>query len=532
MAGRVGNGAIRFALVAFLLSAIIAIGASGADARSTEVGTNPAIDADAPDPTIIRSRLDGAYYAFTTNAAVPTGVANVPTWRSWDLKTWEYVGDALPDAGSWVTQAGEHWAPDVALVGDRYVLYYTAHGPDGRLCIGVATSSRLDEPFVPSDAAVVCPSTSSSGLIDPSVTVTGTDVVLLYKNLGSQQIVGQSMTADGLRTDGAVTTILNPDASWQGDLVENPSLVRVNGFWLLAYSARDWRTADYVTGWAVCESPLGPCRNGGILLDGQSGLAGPGGLTLLDDGSSSPIVVFHAWTRAVGYEAGGYRALYTGRLALGAYGPTIVSIGLQVRSSAAAVGSIDVVGDVGDGTVRVEGWAMDHASRRSATIHVYVDGRFVEAATADRRRADVAAALGNGADHGFAVAVPAGRVCVYVLTASGTNPLVGCRTAGTTAPTGVIDVAHAEGDSIRLAGWAADPNTPTYATEVHLYVDGLGYVATTEVERTDVSSAHPSIGTHAGFDALVPATGARRVCAYAINTGPGANTLLGCVLLS
>ena len=83
---------------------------------------------------------------------------------------------------------------------------------------------------------------------------------------------------------------------------------------------------------------------------------------------------------------------------------------------------------------------------------------------------------------------------------------------------------------LRFAGWAYDPDTPATAVSVHAYIDG---VLLTEViadrERTDVGAAYPPAGLHHGFDATVnPPPGHHQVCVYAINTGPGGNSLINC----
>jgi hypothetical protein len=86
------------------------------------------------------------------------------------------------------------------------------------------------------------------------------------------------------------------------------------------------------------------------------------------------------------------------------------------------------------GSVTVSGWALDPDSAAPINVHVYVDGRWTMASTADGSRPDVGAAYpGWGDDHGFhvAVAVSAGhhQVCVYAINVgAGTlNPQLGCR---------------------------------------------------------------------------------------------------------
>ena len=82
-------------------------------------------------------------------------------------------------------------------------------------------------------------------------------------------------------------------------------------------------------------------------------------------------------------------------------------------------------------------------------------------------------------------------------------------------------------------GWAGDLDAGTTPGQrVHVYIDGRGVEAlSTGAYRTDVARAYPSLGPGTGFEAAVPQPpkrGTHTACFYAINRGPGANTLLGC----
>lgn len=85
--------------------------------------------------------------------------------------------------------------------------------------------------------------------------------------------------------------------------------------------------------------------------------------------------------------------------------------------------------------VRVSGWLIDPDTRGPAEVHVYVNGRWAGASTADRSRPDLVAPYpGFGAGHGFELDVTTGAgpstVCVYGINVGvgQTNPLVACRT--------------------------------------------------------------------------------------------------------
>lgn len=97
------------------------------------------------------------------------------------------------------------------------------------------------------------------------------------------------------------------------------------------------------------------------------------------------------------------------------------------------------------------------------------------------------------------------------------------------APIGSLDVVAANGNSIRAAGWAFDPDEPTTEIQVAAYVDGVGIGwFPTGGRRPDVNAAYGVGGGH-GFDVSVPVgAGSHRIEMYAINVGGGTvNAVLG-----
>ncbi len=92
--------------------------------------------------------------------------------------------------------------------------------------------------------------------------------------------------------------------------------------------------------------------------------------------------------------------------------------------------------------------------------------------------------------------------------------------------------------TIRVTGWAYDPDAPTAATEMHVYVGGqagqpgtAGHAFVASAYRPDVGAAFPGVGNSHGLDVTFETAhrGNQSVCLYAINrAGSGNNVLLGC----
>lgn len=106
--------------------------------------TNPVIDNNAPDPTVIRAK-DGTFYAYSTMQR-----GNVPVYKSTDMVNWEFIGGAFRqgEVPKFVPKANI-WAPDINLIEGKYVLYFSMStwGGEWEAGIGRAVADTPEGPF-------------------------------------------------------------------------------------------------------------------------------------------------------------------------------------------------------------------------------------------------------------------------------------------------------------------------------------------------------------------------------------------------
>ena len=98
------------------------------------------------------------------------------------------------------------------------------------------------------------------------------------------------------------------------------------------------------------------------------------------------------------------------------------------------------------------------------------------------------------------------------------------------APVGSLEDVSLTGLSLRMSGWAFDPDVPATSVPVHVYVDGRATALVADRARDDIASAYPGAGPAHGwaFTAAL-GEGSHSVCAYAIGLGAGpGTTTLGC----
>jgi hypothetical protein len=248
----------------------------------------PVFNGDLADPFALR--VTSALYIYASNTVTTryAPAAHVPVIVLPSESGFEghYLGDALPTLPKW-TVSGFQWAPSVwARPDGTYVMYYstpatiplgclsrapphgcvkTTNGRTSAMCISRATSSSPAGPFVDdSSSAFVCP-VAKGGAIDPSVFVApdGTPW-LLWKSDGDccdlpTTLYSQELSADGLSVVGPAHPLLGATQSWEGHLVEAPSMIENGNTYWLFYSANLWGTDDYGIGVARCASVTGPC---------------------------------------------------------------------------------------------------------------------------------------------------------------------------------------------------------------------------------------------------------------------------------
>ena len=257
---------------------------------------------DFADPFVLR--LGSAYYAYSTN----TGDKHVPVLTSGGLFGTGHRSDALPALPGW-SRPGRVWAPAVLQRPQGFVLYYAtqASSPD-RQCLSRAVASGPSGPFVDtSSGPLVCP--PNGGAIDasPFVAADGRAYLLWKEFDGTAGIVSQELAPDGLNLIGPEVPVLGADQPWEAGVVEAPSMVGYEGRYYLFYSGNDWETANYAIGYAVCDSPLGPCTKpaDSPWLTSTADAQGPGGPGLFTDENGQLWLALHAWIHGkVGYPQG------------------------------------------------------------------------------------------------------------------------------------------------------------------------------------------------------------------------------------
>lgn len=285
-----------------------------------------------------------------------------------------------------------------------------------------------------------------------------------------------------------------------------------------------------VSGWAMDPDSREP-------IDVHIYVDGEGSMTVADRSRPDVGAVFPGFGDEHGFSVTVPVVLGAGRLC--AYGINVAS-GVNRELGCRSLGGlpfgvIDAAVVDGPGRIAVSGWAIDADGPTPTRVRVR-SGAVESVVMADRSRTDLLG-FGQGPDHGWSttITVPTGgphQVCVDVENSigPGSGTALGCRTVvlPSGSPIGRIDVVSATPGAVTIDGWAIDADTAA-PIDVHVYVDGVGTALRADAARPDIAAAFPGHGAAHGFTTTVPARAGRRdVCVYGINTGGGANVLLGC----
>jgi beta-xylosidase len=303
------------------LTAALTLSAFYVQAKEARI---PVLDADFPDPFVMP--VNGALVAYATNARVGGKRLNVQFSRSVDGVHWSSPVDAMPEVPAWaLLNSPDIWAPEVIRIGDRYAMYFSARHkamarPDGlTLCVGVAMSNDPSGPFKPAAKPLTCG--DGLGVIDSSPMREGSDLWLYVKSDGNCcgvpiSILAQKLSKDGTALVGEATVVpgVTNDKPWEGGVVEGEQMVVHEGRYYMLFAANDYGGEAYATGYATCETPVGPCRDAeeNPILKSEAGLVGPGHQSVFEY-QGKTWIAYHAWRYSENSDQR-YRAMYIDHL--------------------------------------------------------------------------------------------------------------------------------------------------------------------------------------------------------------------------
>lgn len=271
--------------------------------------SNPVLDSDFPDPTVIRA--NGKYYAYATQARVNGQELVIQVASSSDLQHWKIEGGALAQKPVWADNS--FWAPHVLYdsILKKYVMFYSGESIDTTTgkCIGVAYSNDPMGPFIDKGTPLIC----GEGFvnIDPmAIKDPKTGKKLLYWGSGFQPIKVQELTDDWSEfkkgTEPKPVVWPGKEKSYTA-LIEGAWVNYHDGNYYLFYSGDNCcgDKANYAVMVARSKDPFGPFirygeENGtgsSVILEKDSVWLAPGHNSIFKDEKGNEWIAYHAIKR-------------------------------------------------------------------------------------------------------------------------------------------------------------------------------------------------------------------------------------------
>ncbi|WP_420593817.1 glycoside hydrolase family 43 protein [Deinococcus sp.] len=278
---------------------------------TTDLPAGPLYPGYFADPFVLQ--VDGRYYAYGTGLHGQADVRAFEVLSSPDLRQWTSHGGVLEPLSA---EKRDYWAPEVAVQGDTFYLYYSVGQGDQSHHLRVATARHPLGPFADTGQNLT---PAEPFAIDPHPFQDQDGAWWLFyarDDLGGERpgtVLAVAPLHEMTRL-GEAQTILRASGDWQRyqagrpmyggvydwHTLEGPFVRYRDGQYHLLYSGGAWINDSYGVGHAVAAHPLGPWREpqpGANVLHTTPVLIGPGhaSVTTLED---QDVLIFHAWDDA------------------------------------------------------------------------------------------------------------------------------------------------------------------------------------------------------------------------------------------
>lgn len=194
-----------------------------------ETFTNPVINADVADPSVIRWG-DTYYAAGTSSEWAPF----YPIFKSQDLVNWKQVGHVFQQKPAWTESS--FWAPELYIHKGKVYCYYTARRKSDHISyIGVAVADHPEGPYHDQGELI----TMGTEDIDAFVYNDNGQLYITWKAYGLDprpiEILGSRLSADGLHLEGETFTVLKDEEEIG---MEGQCIFKEGDWYYMLYSAR------------------------------------------------------------------------------------------------------------------------------------------------------------------------------------------------------------------------------------------------------------------------------------------------------
>lgn len=253
--------------------------------------SNPLINGDFPDPSVIFVPDDG-YYAYGTHDEMSPTINNIQLSYSKDLIHWSKPTGALKEMPIWAKTCQKFWAPHVVFTEGEYRMYYSAE-PDHKMGMSIALAVG-EKPTSFTDIGVPLFSADSYKMIDPCYFVDPmSSRHFLYYGSAHEPIRVVEMEKDGRTIKSEPIELVHPDPTRPYESLREGAFVSFkeewNRYYLWVSGNNTWKSGEYGVTLFYSNSPTGPFERYDLVLKEDETWDAPGQNCILDD-----MIFYHA----------------------------------------------------------------------------------------------------------------------------------------------------------------------------------------------------------------------------------------------
>ncbi len=263
--------------------------------------TNPLIDADFPDPSLLFVQGHG-YFAYATHDVFSPTLNNILVRQSGDLIHWSTAKGALAKPPVWAQNCHQFWAPDVHFFNGEFRLYYAAE-PDTKdgMCLAMATSPTPTD-FIDIGYPLSRHAGSTYQMIDPCFFADPkSGQQFLYYGSAHEPIRAVTLSADGRSFLHDPKIVLRPNEKMPFERLREGAFVMYHAtfdrYYMYVSGDDTWAPNGYAVSVFWSDDPLKEfikIPGNHIILQGNDQWDSPGQCCIVTDASGDDWMFYHA----------------------------------------------------------------------------------------------------------------------------------------------------------------------------------------------------------------------------------------------
>ena len=263
--------------------------------------TNPVINNDFPDPSVIAVPGNG-FFAYATHDDFSPTINNILVRHSTDLIYWSEAAGALKEPPVWAKNCQRFWAPDVHFINNEFRMYFAAE-PDTKdgMCLALAIS-KMPTDFIDIGRPLSRMAGSTYQMIDPCFFADPkSGRHFLYYGSAHEPIRVATLSRDGASFIDEPRIVLRPNENAPFERLREGAFVmyheKFDRYFMYVSGDNTWEENGYAVSVFWSDDPVKEFKKipgEHIVLKGNSRWDAPGQCCIIKDAAGDDWIFYHA----------------------------------------------------------------------------------------------------------------------------------------------------------------------------------------------------------------------------------------------